>query len=201
MGDGGAGKAQRAAEKAEQQRQFDIRKSIAGIDAAFDSPGRESQYDDYIKAVRERLTGDANRQKAMADRRLRFSMARQGLTGGSAQVDANRTLGEDFSQGLLEAERRAQGAGSDLRSQDEQTRMNLIQLAQSGLDSTTAAQRAGAAMRASADTARGGAFAEGLGDIFGSTADIYRRQEDAAARRKGAADVQAGLYGNSRTGY
>lgn len=201
MGDGGAGKAQRAAEAAEAERQAGIKRAIGGINAVFDSPGRESQYSDYINAVRERLNSDASRQKAMADRRLRFSMARQGLTGGSAQVDANRTLGEDFSQGLLEAERRAQGAGSDLRAQDEQTRMNLIQLAQSGLDSTTAAQRAGAAMRASADTARSGAFAEGLGDIFGSTADIYRRQEDAAARRRGASEVQAGLYGNSRTGY
>lgn len=201
MGDGGAGKAQRAAEAAEAERQAGIKRAIGGINAVFDSPGRESQYSDYINAVRERLNSDASRQKEMADRRLRFSMARQGLTGGSAQVDANRTLGEDFSQGLLEAERRAQGAGSDLRSQDEQTRMNLIQLAQSGLDATTAAQRAGAAMRASADTARSGAFAEGLGDIFGSTADIYRRQEDAAARRRGASEVQAGLYGNSRTGY
>lgn len=201
MGSGGASGAQRAAERAEAERQAGIRNAIGQINAVFDSPGRQSQYDDYINAVRERLTTDANRQKAMADRRLKFSMARQGLTGGSAQVDANRTLGEDFSQGLLEAERRAQGAGSDLRSQDEATRMNLIQLAQSGLDATTAAQRAGAAMQASADTARSGAFAQGLGDVFGSTADIYRRQEDAAARRRAANEVQSGLYGNTRGGF
>lgn len=201
MGGGDASKAQRAAQQAETERQAGIKQAIDRVNTAFDSPARESQYNDYISAVRNRLMTDANRQKAIADRRLKFAMARGGLTGGSAAVDANRTLGEDFSEGLLSAERKARGAGQDLRSQDEQTRMQLIQLAQNGLDATTAAQRAGEAMRVSADTARSGAFAEGLGDIFGQTADIYRRQEDAAARRRGAMDVQAGLYGNSRGGF
>lgn len=192
---GGSGKAQRAAERQEAERQAAIRAGTGRINAIFDAPERQAQYADFVNAVRENYMRDANRQKALADRRLKFSLARSGLTGGSAAVDANRTLGEEYTQGILGAESRAQAAGGDLRGQDEATRLQLQSMVQAGLDATTAASRAMSGIQANAQSAKGAAFAQGLGDIFGSTADIYRRQEEAAARRRGARDAQVSIYG------
>jgi len=196
MGSGNsARRAQQQAERAEQERQARIAQTTQRINSIYDSPGRQQQYADFLSAVRDHYVTDANRQKAIADRNLKFSMARSGLVGGSADRDAKRTLGEEYTQGILSAENKAQSALSDLRAQDEASRLNLIQLAQSGLDTTTAAQRAGAAIRASAEGVRADSLAQGLGDIFGATANTYKQQQEYAARRQGQLAPVGGLYG------
>lgn len=190
-----ANRASQSAAWQEKERQAAIQEGTNRVNAIFDAPARAAQRGDFLTAVRDKYRTDIDRSKATADRRLRFSMARSGLTGGSAAADANRVLGEDYAKGLLDAETRGQQAVADLEGQDEQTRINLISLVQSGLDSTTAAQRAASAVSANARNAQANAFAEDLGDVFGGTADIYRRQEEAAARRRGEAAVYDTLYG------
>lgn len=191
---GSASRAQREAQRAEDERRAAITRTTADVNRIYDAPQREAQYGDYLSAVRKRYTDDANRQKTVADRNLRFSLARSGLAGGSADVDARRTLGEEYTRGILSAEDKAQQALAGLRAQDEQSRLNLIQLVQSGLDATTAAQRANAQVAQSAQQAQGGAALTGLGDIFGSTAQLYKQQQEAAERRRGAREIQS-LYG------
>ena len=85
----GSNSAQREAQRAEAERQRRIAATTGQINAAYDAPGRQSQYDDFLKAVRQNYTDDATRQKRDVDRSQKFSLARSGLTGGSAAVDAN----------------------------------------------------------------------------------------------------------------
>lgn len=200
MGSNSAGKAQQAAQRAETERQARIANTTGQINAAYDAPARTAQYDDFLKAVRQNYTEDATRQKTVADRGLKFSMARSGLTGGSAAVDARRTSGEEFQRGILQAEDKAQGAVGDLRLADEQSRLQLIQMAQSGLDATTAANRANASISAGAQTALADSKAKGLGDIFGSTVKTIGSQQEAAAQRRGQTSAVGSLYGNSTWG-
>lgn len=195
MGGGSSG-AQRAAQRAEDDRRAAIQRTTTDVNRIYDAPQRESQYQDYAGAVRKRYTDDANRQKLVADRNLKFSLARGGLSGGSADVDARRTMGEEYTRGILSAEDKTQQAVTGLRAQDEQSRMNLIQLVQSGLDATTAAQRANAGVQQTAQQASAGSVTGGLGEIFGSTAATYKTQQDAAARRAGALAPVGSLYGN-----
>jgi hypothetical protein len=194
MGGSSARRAQREARDAENARRDAITRTTGDVNRIYDAPERQAGYNDYLGAVRKRYTDDANRQKSVADRGLKFSLARGGLSGGSADVDARRTLGEEYTRGILTAEDKAQGAVAGLKAQDEQSRLNLIQLVQSGLDATTAAQRANAQVAQSADAARGGATLTGLGDIFGTTANLYKTQQEAAERRRGAREIQS-LYG------
>ncbi len=196
MGMGSSNRAQREAQRAEDQRRAAITGTTAEVNRIFDAPARQTQYADYAGAVRKRYTDDANRQKGIADRQLKFSLARSGLAGGSADVDARRTLGEEYSRGILSAEDKAQSAVADLKSRDEQQRLNLIQLVQSGLDATTAAQRANAQVAQTSEAARGTAGLTGLGDIFGATAAQYKAQQEAAARRQGLLTPVGGLYSN-----
>lgn len=194
MSGGGNNSAQRAAEQAERERQARIAGSIGQINQAFDNPARARELADYLGATRAYYMDDLNRQKGDADRNLKFAMARGGLSGGSVSIDNARQLGQDYTKGVIEADRRAQAAQADLRSQDEQSRLSLISMAQSGLDATTASSRALSALQNNLQAGRATATTQGIGDAFGSFANIYRRSQEEAARRRGERDVYGTLY-------
>lgn len=199
MSGGSSNSAQRAAERAEAERQARITASVGRINTAFDNPQRAQELGDYLGATRQFYMDDLNRQKGDTDRNLKFAMARNGQTGGSVSIDNARRVGEDYTRGVVEADRRAQSAVADLRSQDEQSRLGLIQMAQSGLDSTTASSRALSALQNNMQAGRSTATAQGMTDAFGSFANIYRRSQEDAARRRG--EEQYGLRYQAGFGY
>lgn len=164
--------AEASAAAAERARQERLNYATGAIDYAFDQ--RRPQYDAYAQALRAYLMADLDREHEDLGREQRFTLARRGLTGGSASVDAARRLGERYQRGVLDVERRTQDALSDLIASDEQSRLNLLQLAMSGYDTTTAAQRAARGLSSDIGAARTRARAESLGDIFADTRDIYR---------------------------
>jgi hypothetical protein len=182
---GQANAAGRMAELREREREQQIKRTTAAIDAIFDSPERQRQYTDFVSSLRAYQGEQLERQKSDADRDLKFSLARSGQTGGSVAADKGRRLGDEFSDATLEAERRAQGALSDLQASDQDARMNLIQLGQSGLDTTTGAQRAGELLSANLGTAASRARAESLGDSFADTSGFVRERREEHGRRRG----------------
>lgn len=189
---GSSNKAQAQAQQAEKQRQAQVSATQQRIESIYDSPARESQIADLIGATRDFLGKDLDRQNATGTRQLKFALARNGQSGGSTDVDQNRDLGKNYLRGALEVERRAQGAGSSLRSADQQAKQQLFAQASSGLDITTAARQAGESMRASAGTARADALQSGLGDVFGDFSTIYKQSLDRAQQRKN--DQSLGAY-------
>lgn len=192
---GSSNRAVKQAKRQEQERQAAIDLGTGRVNAIYDAPARAGQRDDFVTALRAQYGDQLDRQKMVADRRLRFALARNGLTGGSAAVDANRTLGEDYMAGLVDAENRAQGAGADLMAQDEESRLALLQLVQSGMDAATAGSRAQSALRTNLERTRSGALTDSLGDVFGNTATIYKRQEEGAERRRGEKAAFDSIYG------
>lgn len=190
-----AKKAAAGAAQTEAERQAAIKQGVSDVNATFDAPGRQKQYDDFATALRANYTDDATRQKSVADRQLKFSMARNGLFGGSADADARRASGEEFQKGILTAENKTQGAVADLKGQDEEARMQLIQLVTNGLDATTGVQRAGSRMQSNLEGRQAQGYADGLGDIFGNTANTYKKQQESAAFRRGLTAPQGSLYG------
>lgn len=205
MAGGGDNKAAEEASRLDRERQAEIARTQGRVNYVFDSPSRAADIRDYVGAIREFHTDDLNRQKADADRGLRFALARGGLFGGSTQRDQQQRFGEDYSRGVLDVERRAQGAGSALEAADQDARARLIQLATSGLDATTAAQQAGAAMRTNLEAGRSSEMAKGLGDVFGSVKSFADAARTASERRRGLRDsgyspyqptaVTGGYYG------
>lgn len=191
---GGGNRAQQQAEQAERERQAQINQTTSQINALFDSPDRQAQIADFQRAMQDLYQQDLARQHEGASRDLKFALARSGLTGGSRQVDANRDLGEMYQRGVLEAERKAQGAAANLRGEDERARANLTSMAMTGLSATNAANQAASAMRASLEGARAGAMADSIGDLFGGIAEVRRRSEEDAARRR-ADNLYTSMYG------
>lgn len=144
---------------------------------------RQGGYDDFLGATRDFYGGELNRQKEQADRSLKFAMARSGLSGGSASVDANRRLGEDYQRGVLDAERLAQGALADLQASDETSRQNLLSQVAGGMSLTSGATQSAQAMQGNMQAAQGRLRADPLGEIFGGLADVYSRSRESACDR------------------
>lgn len=194
MGVSSGSSAANQAAQAEGWRNSNINRAVGQINDIYGSPSRERGIDDFLGATRSLYGNELNRQKKTADRSLKFAMARSGLSGGSASVDANRTLGEDYQQGVLNAERLAQTATSNLRNADEASRQALIAQAASGYGLTSGAQQSASAMQNNLQSAQGGLTASSLGDIFGGLNDIYTRSRESAADRRGFRDVYGLLY-------
>lgn len=194
---GGGGDASAAAEEAERKRKAQVAASTGAIDRAF--AGRGGQLDDFVNALREQFTSEAGRQKTDADRNLKFSLARGGLTGGSAAASAGVRLGDEFQRGTLKGERLSQSALADLTSADEASRLNLIQLAQGGASVTGSATAAARALQSNIAGAQSKTGVEGLGDIFGDTRALFVQQQEAAARRQGLRESEVFASPFSRT--
>lgn len=192
---GGGNQASQAAERSEQQRQADIARSVGAINQAYNNPERAKQIEDYRLATQQLLQQDLDREKAGADRNTRFAMARLGLSGGSADVDQNKNIAETYQRGVLDAVRQAQGAAAQLQGSDQQSRQNLIALAQSGVDATTSAQQANESLRVNLANARSQVAPSAANQAFAGFADIYRASQEQRgrndAKRSGAG---AGLY-------
>ena len=196
---GGSDKAQKEAQKAEAQRQAAIANTQATINQVFNDPQREADIADYVGALREYWGDDLSRQKSDTDRSLRFALARNGQVGGSTQLDQQSRFADDYAKALLQVEQKAQGAGANLRSQDQDARARLIGLATQGLDATTAAQQSAAAMRANLEAGRSTSMMASLQPMFSA----YQNYAEKSAERKwrNEADKKTvGLYAPIATG-
>lgn len=186
-----------AAAAADATRTQSISNATNAINGIYDSPQRQKQYSDFLSAIRSNYTNDANRQQVNTSRQTKFAAARSGITGGSADVDAQTRLGQEYDQGLVQAESKAQGALAGLKASDNQSRLNLTQLAAAGLNTTTAAQQAASSTQQAADQALSGSTVNGLGDIFGAATRAYQTEQTAAAQRAGYRQPIGSLYGGS----
>lgn len=185
MGGSSNGSATKAAQE-ESWRQNNIDQAVNQINGIYNGAARNAEIDDFLAATRSFYSKELERQKGVADRSLRFAMARNGLTGGSASIDANRTLGENYQSGVLSADRLAQQAVADLRTADDTSRMNLISQASTGMGLTSGAQQAAQAMQANLQSGRGAMKADALGDVFGGLANIYTNSKNMADERRGS---------------
>ena len=200
---GGSDKASKEAQRQEAERQAAIKNTQAAINAVFDDPTRAADIADAVSANRQYLTDDLSEQKANADRNLKFALARGGILGGSVQNDKQQVLGQDYAKGLLDVQRKSAGFGAQLESADQDARSQLISLATTGLDSTTAASMAASKLRSNLESGASEAQLQGLGDVFGKMGDFWKSSQDDAVRRK-AAQQAYGLYtpnANFATGY
>lgn len=179
-------RAQREAQAAEDQRRANITAAGQSVEQIFSSPERQAQYQDVYDATKTLGMSDLDRQKSQADRQTKFALARSGLTGGSRSVDVGRQLGEDYINGLLTVDQKAQASKADFMNADQMSKNNLLALVQSGLDVTTANQNAASALRGNLEGARATQLVGGIGDVFGTAAGIYQKGEDERIRRQTA---------------
>lgn len=187
--------ASNAAAAADATRQNNINQSIQQINAAYGSPTRQAQIDAFGRNLNDYYTGQVNEQEATNARNLKFAQARSGLTGGSANVDANTQLAKDYTKGLLQASQTAQAGKASLQQSDVNSKNNLISLAETGANIGAIPGQVATAQKASLGAAQNYGNANALGNIFAGTAGIYQTEQNAAANRKAQVSPIGSLYG------
>lgn len=144
-----------------------------GLQTITPEPPHQRLYDEQqqaITALNEKAVRD---QYADAERANRFGLARNGLLGGSSDIESNANLQEKTNEGLIQAQALGQKAAADLRSADQQTKQNLISLAQSGIDTGTAQQMAINSLNTNAQSALGQRGGASIGNLFENLGQAY----------------------------
>ena len=157
----------------EYERQRKAAEAIAAINAVFDNANRQALYKDQRDAVYALNTKEVERQAQDAERANRFAMARNGLLGGSVDIDSNAELNRRTNEGLAQAGGIADAAMADLQNADENARNNLVSMANAGTDATTASQLTTNALKQNADSAAADKAVASVGDLFGSLSNAY----------------------------
>ena len=187
---GGRDDATRAAQKTERKRKEQVAQATSAIERAFGGGQRKDQLDAFIKALRGEFTTEAGRQNKITDRRAKCSLARSGLSGGSAAADVKTDIGRQFQTGLIESERLSQASLADLISADQASKRQLTALAQGGGSVASAASQSAAALKSNIAGARSRTAVSSLGDIFAQQAAVSTAAEEAAQRRRGLQESQ-----------
>jgi hypothetical protein len=197
-GDGGAGQL-RADEAA---RQAKIQAAVDAVNAQFSGTNRNAMYTDIGDATKAVATRDLDKQFTNASKQNLFGLARAGLLGGSVDAEASGDLQQRYGEGKIRAEQAGVGAASDLQATDEKTRQNLIGLAQSGIDTGTAAQLASGQMSAAAQAAKANTQQASVGRLFDDLSQAYLQNTALKARYPNGIPVQQGgsMYSNLFTG-
>lgn len=130
----GAGAVNRAAADATAARQGRAQNLTMAADQWRTDPAREAGYGDFMDALRTQLGQQTDRGFADSSRRQRFATARQGLTGGSVDVDRQRGGLEDLFARRIGNEATVQDAGQMLRNQDTANYQSLIDAAYGSAD-------------------------------------------------------------------
>lgn len=155
---------------------------------------RDKLYADQKTAVYDLNKREVDRQAAEAERLNRFGLARTGLMGGSVNVDSVADLDRRTNEGLMRAGGIADQAAADLKTQDERTRSNLISLAQSGIDTGTAAQQALKGLEVNSANAASARAGSTVGRLFDDLSQAYLANQVNQGRQTGM------QYGQQWTG-
>jgi hypothetical protein len=152
-------------------------------------------------ATRGYYTDQLARSFGGAERNARFRLARQGLMGGSADVDTHSELQTDENLGATRIDQASRAAAASLDQQREQERLNAISLVNSGAgESAVASAQSG--LKNSLANVTSAQRANLFGDLFTAGANSYTasNQDAALAAMLGRYNQQLSYFGNSSGG-
>lgn len=165
-GDGGA-EARRQQEEARVARAIKQLNRTFGVGDPNKTAERERLYGTVRTDAVNKAMSDLDRDKVDNSRELNFMLARQGLAGGSADIDSNKRLIDRYQEGVLQASNMGDTVANTARTNDEKTRVNLINNIRAGLDGGTATQIAYQGLQDNIRNAQAEANALNLQGFFG----------------------------------
>ena len=173
------------ARQQEAERQARVAAATEKINSIFNNSGRDVLYADQKQAVYDLNKRDVERQAQVAGRNNKFALARAGQLGGSLDVDSNAEIGRVTNEGLLQAGGIADASAAELKANDERTRANLISMAQSGIDTGSAATMALQGLDANAKTSAAQRAGASVGNLFADLGQAYYQNQINQGTRAG----------------
>lgn len=186
----------------ERARQSKINAAVEAVNGQFNNGQNTAMYDDIGSATKQAAVTDLDKQFTKASNQNLFGLARAGLLGGSVDAEAGGDLAQRYGEGQIKAEQAGIGAASDLKAADQKTRQNLISLAQSGIDTGTAASLAAAQSAAAAESAKSQAGSASVGQLFDDLGQTYLQNTALKARYPTGLPASSGssYFGNLFSG-
>lgn len=143
--------------------------------------GRETLYSKIATDSNNAALTDLNKERSETERELGFMLARAGLSGGSRDIDANRDVLDTHQQGVLKASNMGLERANNARSNDEKTRVNLINSIHAGLSEGDAMGQAYQGMSNNARAAQDEANNTSLKGFF----DVLKGAQEKAQYNQG----------------
>lgn len=128
--------------------------------------------DGYKGDITNYFTDQLNDQKEKTDRSIKFTMARRGLSGGSADLDTQLESDSLYDKGVADIAVRANTATDNMRASDEQSRMNLISQIRNGMDQGNAMTNAFSQIDTNRKDNYNVTLGSQFGDAFGDLANV-----------------------------
>ena len=150
---------------------------------------REQLYNQTRQNILSYFQDALDKQRQEEEARLRVLLARRGLQGSSTGLGVKRKFLDEYNQRLNELTGRAEAMTNDLRTADEQARVDLISRIQAGMDKASALAAANQALANNANRVLSQAMATDLGDLFSSIDKLYGKAQEDKARRRGFKDA------------
>ena len=120
-------------------------KQVSDADVMSNAEQRNASYDKVRQSNLGLMMNDIARNRADTTRNVGFGLQRNGLFGGSVDVDTHRDITDANQRSVIQANQLADNQVASMRSNDESTRADLISRINAGLDAdsaaTTASQR------------------------------------------------------------
>lgn len=192
-GDGGAA-------KREAERQARIKSGTEAVNKIFGigddaaMAQRNALYDTTKNDVRSFYSGQLEEDKAKAQRELEFQKARQGIIGSSQSNDLDKEFQTRYDRGLLDVANRADSAATDFKTNDEQSRLNLISKIVAGMDQESAVQNALSTMETNQEQANSAYQSQRMANVFADMFNAYNQNQFNQGQQ--AAQQQANKTGN-----
>lgn len=125
---------------------------------------------------------ELDENQANAARKLKFELFATGQNGGSNDIDENALLKRTYDKGILDLGAKADAAKADFQNADQNTRLQLLQSIDNGMDQGSALSQAAASMQTAADKAAADASGTSLGDLFATAGLLYDQSQLAKGR-------------------
>lgn len=146
---------------------------LYGIGDANNMQAREDAYNQVRQNNLGLMMADIARNREDAQRDVRFGVQRQGLTGGSVDVSANRDITDANQRSVLQANQLADAQVLKMRSDDESTRADLISRINAGLDADSATATATQRMAINRQEALSEPTSSALNNLFAGIGNAW----------------------------
>ena len=182
-GDGGAAERE-AARKAEQDAGIAQVNKTFGVGDANRQAAREAMYQNVGQDARDAMQNNMQGDQATAQKNIQFNLARQGLFGGSEELNKNAEFERAKQNANLQIEGKANDLVTGMRSADNAAKNSAISAISSGVNSGAALDNALSAQNQNLSNAKASASISNAGTLFGGFGDQYAAYNQAALNQK-----------------
>ena len=117
-------------------------KQVGNAEVSTNEAQRNAGYDKVRQSNLGLMMNDIARNRADTTRNVGFGLQRNGLFGGSVDVDTHKSITDANQRSTIQANQYADNQVAQMRSNDESTRADLISRINAGLDADSAATTA-----------------------------------------------------------